>query len=67
MPIELKDLLAWGSLLVAVVAQFFHLKGRVLVLETRQTDLRETIKDSFEKLDKKLDNIDAKLDKKADK
>lgn len=67
MPVEIKDLIAWGGLLVAGVAQFFHLKGRVLVLETRQTDLRESIKDSFDKIDRKLDQIDKKLDGKADK
>lgn len=67
MPFEIKDFIAWGSLLVGVVAQFFHLKGRVLVLETRQTDLRETLKDSLEKIDRKLDQIDQKLDKKADR
>ena len=67
MNIELKDLLAWGAMLVSIVGAFFHLKGRVLVLETRQNDLREAVRDGFEKLDKKLDHIDAKLDKKADK
>lgn len=67
MPIELKDLIAWGSLLVGAVAQFFHLKGRIMVLESRQDDLRDTVKDGFEKLGTQLDRIDAKLDKKADK
>jgi hypothetical protein len=67
MPVELKDLIAWGTLLVGAVAQFFHLKGRIMVLESRQNDLRDTIKDSFEKLGKQLDHIDRKLDGKADK
>lgn len=67
MQVELKDLIAWGALLVGTVAQFFHLKGRIMVLESRQDDLRATIKDSFEKLGKQLEHIDAKLDKKADK
>lgn len=67
MQIELKDLIAWAVLLVGAVAQFFHLKGRIMVLESRQDDLREVIKDAFDKFDKKLDHIDSKLDKKADK
>jgi hypothetical protein len=67
MQIELKDLIAWAVLLVGAVAQFFHLKGRIMVLESRQDDFRETIKDNFDKLGKQLAQIDAKLDKKADK
>lgn len=67
MPIELKDLIAWGTILVGVVGQFFHLKGRVSLIEARQKDLREDLKDSLDKIDKKLDHIDRKLDGKADK
>lgn len=74
MTFELKDLLAWGGAIVTIVAQFFHLKGRISVIEARQKDLREDHKDlredikaSFDKIDQKLDKIDQKLDGKADK
>lgn len=67
MPIEIKDIIAWGSLFVAVAGQFFHLKGRVALIEARQKDLREDLKDSLDRIDKKLDHIDKKLDNKADK
>tara|TARA_R110002124_G_scaffold77533_1_gene207586 strand:+ start:251 stop:454 length:204 start_codon:yes stop_codon:yes gene_type:complete len=67
MPVELKDLIAWVVLAVGVVGQFFHLKGRVALIEARQKDLRADLKESLEKIDKKLDHIDRKLDHKADK
>ena len=67
MQIELKDLVAWAVILVGAVAQFFHLKGRIMVLESRHDDMRETIKTNFLEINKKLDQIDSKLDRKADK
>lgn len=67
MPIEIKDLIAWAMTLVAVVGQFFHLKGRVALIEARQNDLRDNLRESLDKIDAKLDRIDTKLDKKADK
>lgn len=67
MQFELKDLIAWATLLVGALAQFFHLKGRIMVLESRQDAFKETIKENFDKLGAQLERIDAKLDKKADK
>ncbi len=67
MQFELKDLIAWATLLVGALAQFFHLKGRIMVLESRQDDFKETIKENFDKLGRQLEQIDSKLDKKADK
>lgn len=67
MTIELKDLLAWATAVITIVAQFFHLKGRIAVLEARQSDMRETFRDSLASIDRKLDAIDKKLDGKADK
>lgn len=67
MQFELKDLITWAGLLVGVVAQFFHLRGRITVLEMRQHDLRTDIKQVMERIDHRLENIEAKLDRKADK
>lgn len=67
MTFELKDMLAWLTAIITLVAQFFHLKGRIAVIEARQHDMRETFRDGLEKIDKKLDAIDMKLDRKADK
>lgn len=67
MQIEIKDLIAWASMLIGAVAQYFHLAGRIMVLESRQNDTRDTIDKNFDKLAAQLERIDAKLDKKADK
>lgn len=67
MQFELKDLIAWATLAIGAVGQFFHLKGRIMVLESRQDDFKETIKENFDKLGRQLEQIDSKLDKKADK
>jgi len=67
MDITLDNLIGWAAMLVGVVGQFFHLKGRIALIEARQKDLREDLKDSLTKIDQKLDHIDKKLDGKADK
>jgi hypothetical protein len=67
MPVEFKDLIAWGAMLVALVAQFFHLKGRVTLIEARQKDLREDLRESLDRIDQKLVRIEDKLDGKANK
>lgn len=74
MPIEIKDLIAWAATLVAVVAQFFHLKGRVALIEARQNDIRqdqramrEEVRDDLVRINTKLDRISDKLDGKVDR
>lgn len=67
MNVEIKELIAWGGTLVAIVAQFFHLKNRITLLEARQRDLRENLRDRLDRMEHTLDSIDRKLDKKADK
>ncbi len=67
MTFELKDLLAWVTAIVTIVAQFFHLKGRITVIEARQKDDRESVRESFREIKEGLQRIEGKLDGKADK
>jgi len=67
MPVDFKDLIAWAAMLIAGVGQFFHLKGRVTLIEARQKDLRADLSKSLDKIDQKLERIEGKLDGKADK
>lgn len=67
MTLELKDILAWGTALLGIVGQYFHLKGRIGILEARHDDHRAMIQTTLDKIDRKLDGIDRKLDGKADK
>ncbi len=67
MLLKIEDLIAWAGLLVTVVAQLFHLRGRIAILEARQNDLRTDIKQVMDRIDHRLENIEAKLDRKADK
>lgn len=67
MEVNLKDILTWGGTLVAILANWFHLKGRVALIEALQKRDQETFKDALDRIDHKLDAIDRKLDNKADK
>ena len=67
MHLELKEIIAAIAIIFGGLAQFFHLKGRISVLEARQKDDRERMKASLERIETKLDSIDHKLDSKADK
>lgn len=67
MHIEIEDLVAYGVLLIAVAGQFFHLKGRLTVVEARQKDDRESVKEGFREIKSSLQRIEDKIDEKADK
>ena len=67
MHIELKDILTWGAMLIGLVAQWFHLKGRVAILETKQEIQDKHHVESMERITKTLERIESKLDGKADK
>ncbi len=67
MHIELKDILTWGAMIVGLVAQWFHLKGRVAILETKQDIQAKHHEDALDRIDRKLERIERKLDDKADK
>lgn len=67
MHIELKDILTWGAMIVGLVAQWFHLKGRVAILETKQDLQAKHHEDALDRIDRKLERIERKLDDKADK
>lgn len=67
MEVSLKDILTWGGTALAVVAQWFHLKGRVAILETKQEIQNQHHKDALEHIDRTLERIESKLDGKADK
>jgi hypothetical protein len=65
--VGIKDLLTWGGTLLAVAGAFFHLKGRVSVIEALQKRDRETVKEGFKEIKDGLQRIEDKLDNKADK
>ncbi len=67
MQVEIKDLLTWGATLIALAGAFFHLKGRVGVLEALQKRDREAVKEGFQGINDSLDRIERKIDSKADK
>ncbi|MEM7296003.1 MAG: hypothetical protein AAF330_05165 [Pseudomonadota bacterium] len=67
MHIELKDILTWGAMFVGLVAQWFHLKGRVAILETKQDLQGKHHEESMERITRSLERIERKLDGKADK
>lgn len=67
MHIELKDILTWGAMVVGLVGQWFHLKGRVAILETKQDMQAKHHEDALDRIDRKLERIERKLDDKADK
>lgn len=78
MQIEIKDLIFWGITLVSVAGAFFHLRGRVSILEAllareKQaidqaiTDIKTSLKDAFKEFKDSLHRIEEKLDDKADK
>jgi len=67
MHIELKDILTWGAMVIGLVAQWFHLKGRVAILETKQDIQAKHHEDALDRIDRKLERIEHKIDEKADK
>lgn len=78
MEVGLKDLITWGGMAVGLVGQFFHLKGRVSILETKldiqSTHHNEALAiqskhhdDALDRIDRKLERIERKMDEKADK
>lgn len=67
MHVELKDLLTWGGMLLGLVAQWFHLKGRVAAVELKQDMQRSNHREALERIDRTLERIEKKLDDKADK
>lgn len=67
MEVNLKDILTWGGMLIGLVAQWFHLKGRVAILETKQEMQAKHHDEAMERIDRKLERIEGKIDAKADK
>lgn len=67
MEINLKDLLTWGGMALGLVAQFFHLKGRVAILETKHDIQAKHHEATLEHIERALERIEGKLDGKADK
>lgn len=67
MDVDLKDVLAWCATAVAMAGAFFHLRGRVSVIEALQKRDREAVKDGFKDIKDGLQRIEDKLDHKADK
>lgn len=67
MHIELKDLITWVAMGVGLIAQWFHLKGRVAILETRQDMQAKHHEETMDRIDRTLERIEKKIDEKADK
>ncbi len=67
MQLDLKDLITWAAMALAMVAQWFHLKSRVAILETKHNMATRHHEDTLGRIDRKLDRIEQKLDDKADK
>jgi hypothetical protein len=67
MHVELKDLLTWGGMALGLVAQWFHLKGRVSILETKQRMQDDYHKEALDRIGRQLERIERKMDDKADK
>ena len=51
---------------IGLVAHWFHLKGRVAILETRQDIQSKPHEDTLDRIDRKLERIERKLDGKVD-
>ncbi len=67
MEIELKDLITWGGIVLGLLAQWFHLKGRVSTLETKQEMQAKHHAESLGQIYRALERIERKVDGKADK
>lgn len=67
MEVNLKDILTWGGMMIGLVAQWFHLKGRVAILETKQDIQGKHHDESMDRITRSLERIERKLDGKADK
>ncbi len=67
MDVYFKDVLAWCVTAVSVAGAFFHLRGRVSVIEALQKRDREAVRDGFKDIKDGLQRIEDKLDHKADK
>ena len=67
MQVELKDLLTWAGMIIGLVAQWFHLKGRVALLEALQKRDRESMREGIKEIKAGLNRIEEKLDGKVDK
>jgi hypothetical protein len=74
MDVDVKDVLAWCATAVAMAGAFFHLRGRVSVIEALQKRDREVVKDGFKEIKDGfreikdgLQRVEDKLDNKADK
>ncbi|WP_224825780.1 hypothetical protein [Cognatishimia sp. MH4019] len=67
MEVNLKDILTWGGMAIGLVAQWFHLKGRVAILETKQELQKEHHEESMGRIERTLARIEGKLDGKVDK
>lgn len=67
MEVNLKDILTWGGMAIGLVAQWFHLKGRVAILETKQELQAKHHDESMDRIGRSLERIERKLDDKVDK
>ncbi len=67
MEVSLKDILTWDGMAIGLVAQWFHLKGRVAILETKQEIQDKHHEESMDRITHLLERIERKLDGKADK
>lgn len=67
MQVELKDILTWGGMIIGLIAQWFHLKGRVALLEALQERDRENVREGFKDIKDGIQRIEDKLDGKAGK
>jgi hypothetical protein len=67
MEVGLKDILTWAAMSLGLVGQWFHLKGRVAILETKQDMQSKHHEETLDRIERKLDRIERKLDDKADK
>lgn len=67
MDVVFKDFLTWGGMVLGLAAQWFHLKGRVAILETKQDMQAKHHDEALDRIDRKLERIERKMDNKADK
>ena len=65
--VDIKDILTWGAMLVGLIAQWFHLKGRVAIIEALQKRDREAVREGFKEIKEGIQRIEDKIDHKADK
>ena len=66
MEVSPKDILTWGGMAIGLVAQWFHLKGRVAILETKQEMQAKHHEEALDRIGHSLERIERKLDGKAD-